>query len=197
MSSGKLFSPRPTKISTPQVDIPEGATDCHFHIFGPRDRYPITPTSMYDPQEASTDDYKAMAKTLGLQRHVIVQASVYGTDNRCLVDSIETLGRRNTRGIAVIDKSTSEQTLRELNDAGVRGIRFNAVSGGTSLDDLPILAERIAPLGWHVQLWIKGERLPSIEQILSGLPMPVCIDHLGQIAPSKGLSHEEFKTLER
>jgi predicted TIM-barrel fold metal-dependent hydrolase len=197
MSSSLPYSPRPTRISAPSVAVPAGATDCHFHIFGPRVRYPLAPSIMYDPQEASVEDYLAMATTLGLQRRVVVQASVYGVDNRCLVDSIEGLGRDRTRGIAVIDTSITDEGLQQLHAAGVRGIRFNAISGGTSLDDLPVLAGRIAPLGWHVQLWVKGERLPSIEPVIAALPVPVCIDHLGQIAPSKGLSHPEFKSLER
>jgi predicted TIM-barrel fold metal-dependent hydrolase len=197
MSSALPVSPRPTRISEPGVAVPAGATDCHFHVFGPRARYPIVASSMYDPQEASVDDYLAMANTLGLQRRVVVQASVYGVDNRCLVDSIERLGRQQTRGIAVIDASITDEALRDLDAAGVRGIRFNAISGGVSLDSLPVLARRIAPLGWHVQLWVKGERLPAIEPLIDELPVPVCIDHLGQITPSKGLSHPEFKSLER
>ncbi len=191
------YSPRPLNISEPKSLIPQGATDCHFHIFGPRKQYPIVSTSLYDPQESTVDNYLAMASTLGLDRRVIVQASIYGTDNSCLLDAIKDMGPAQTRGIAVVDSSVSDDTLRTLDAAGVRGIRFNAVSGGISLDDLPQLARRIAPFGWHVQLWIKGEGLAAIEPVLAALPVPVCIDHLGQIDPRKGLDHAEFRCLER
>ena len=197
MTSTLPYSPRPTVISVPTAAIPSGATDCHFHIFGAKAKYGLAPARMYEPQEASVDDYLAMANSLGLQRRVIVQASVYGTDNRCLLDSIEQLGSAQTRGIAVVDKSVSDEALQQLHDGGVRGIRFNAISGGTSLDDLPLLASRIAPFGWHVQLWIRGDLLSSIEPVVGDLPVPVCIDHLAQISPSEGTAHAQFKSLER
>jgi predicted TIM-barrel fold metal-dependent hydrolase len=191
------FSPRPDDISRPSVSVPDLATDCHFHIFGPRDKYPLASPRMYNPQEASVADYKRMAAIVGIQRMVIVQASVYGVDNRCLLDSIGQLGKERTRAIAVIDKNTSDDQLEEMRTAGVRGIRFNAISGGTDLSQLTDLAARIEHLGWHIQLWVKGEQLPGLESRLLDLPVQFSIDHIGQVSPAKGLEHDEFKTLIR
>jgi predicted TIM-barrel fold metal-dependent hydrolase len=195
---GKLpFSPRPDYISRPTVSVPALATDTHFHIFGPREKYPLGSPRMYNPQEATVDDYRKMAATVGIQRMVVVQASVFSTDNRCLLDSIREFGEVRARGIAVIDKDTTDDELAALRDGGVRGIRFNAISGGTDLEQLTSLAKRIAPLGWHIQLWVKGEQLPLLESRLMDLPVEFSIDHIGQISPAKGADSEEFRTLIR
>ncbi|MGO4001486.1 amidohydrolase family protein [Pseudomonas fluorescens] len=191
------FSPRPETISRPSVFVPELATDCHFHIFGPSGQYPFATPRMYNPQEASVADYQSMAATVGIQRMVVVQASVYGVDNRCLLDSIQQLGSDRTRGIAVINLQTPEADLEKMAEAGVRGIRFNAISGGTDLTQLTQLAARIEKFGWHIQLWVNGVQLPDLEARLMDLPVEIAIDHIGQVSPSTGVSSNEFKTLTR
>ncbi|WP_441650054.1 amidohydrolase family protein [Cupriavidus sp. M-11] len=134
---------------------------------------------------------------MGIGRMVIVQASPYGMDNRCLLDSIALLGEERTRGIAVIDPAITDEELERMHEAGVRGIRFNAISGGTPLEHLDVLAARIERFGWHIQLWVKGERIPSLESRLLDLPVHVAIDHMGQVSPAKGLAHPEFLSLLR
>ena len=58
--------------------------------------------------------YLELAETLGLQRMVVVQASIYGTDNAVTLDAIERSGRYRARGVAVINDSLDEPTLRKL-----------------------------------------------------------------------------------
>src|SRR3546814_20447030 len=94
--------------SLPYV-VPTLATDCHFHIFGPRTRYPFCAGRAYDPAEASCADYRAMADRLGMHRMIIVQPSPYGTDNSCMLDSLSFMGRDRARGIAVIDNNCSDE----------------------------------------------------------------------------------------
>lgn len=188
--------PRPP--SRPKFQAPPGATDCHFHIFGPRENYPLSPGRSYDPVEASVDAYLAMAAVLGLQRMVVVQASIYGTDNSCTLDAVEQFGRARASAVAVIDDSFDTQALRELDRRGVRGVRFNAVSGnGTPLDQLETVAGRIAQFGWHIQLFAQGEQLPQLADRVLRLPVPVVIDHMGQVATGRGLDSPEFQALLR
>src|SRR3546814_17659299 len=105
-----------------------------------------------------------MADRLGMHRMIIVQPSPYGTDNSCMLDSLSFMGRDRARGIAVIDNNCSDEQLEIMHEAGVRGIRFNALSGGTQLDQLEPLAARIASYGWHIQLWIEGSHLAELER---------------------------------
>ena len=87
---------------------------------------------MYDPALSTVEDYREMADTIGIERMVVVQASIYGTDNRCLLDSIGRLGATNARGIAVVDQSVTLEQLKAMDERGVRGIRFNAITGTSS-----------------------------------------------------------------
>jgi predicted TIM-barrel fold metal-dependent hydrolase len=183
---------------SPRLKAPPGAIDCHFHIFGPTDRYPQSPGRSYDPVEASVEAYLAMAATLGLQRMVVVQASIYGTDNSCTLDAVDRFGRHRACAVAVVDDSFDAAALRALDRRGVRGVRFNAVSdNGTPLDQLETLARRIEPLGWHLQLYAHGAQLPELAERLLAPPVPVVIDHMGQVPTGRGLDSPEFQVLLR
>ncbi|MCZ6887646.1 MAG: amidohydrolase family protein, partial [Gammaproteobacteria bacterium] len=157
--------------SPPSFVLPTNACDCHSHIFGAADKYPFQKNRSVTPTEASVEMYLAMLGTLGLQRMVIVQPSVYGTDNACTGDAIAFLGQHRCRGVAVVDDNVSKAELQALHDGGFRGTRFNTmVKGGVSMDRLQTLAEKIEPFGWHIQIYHDGARLPEIEDVLERLP---------------------------
>ncbi|NYT25285.1 amidohydrolase family protein [Alcaligenaceae bacterium] len=178
---GILDCELPGPASRPTNAAPRGCTDTHFHIFGQRDRYPLAPGRLYNPGHSPVPEYRKMARTVGIDRTVIVQASVYGTDNSCLTDAIAEFGIRDCRGIAVIDPGIRPDQLRLLHDQGVRGIRFNAITSSTPLEWLPEIAAMIAPLGWHVQLWIKADRLLEIARMVESLPVDIVLDHMAQM----------------
>ena len=182
--------------SPPSFVLPTNACDCHSHIFGTVDKYPFQNNRGYTPTEASVEMYLAMLGTLGLQRMVIVQPSVYGTDNACTGDAIAFLGQHRCRGVAVVDDNVSKAELQALHDAGFRGTRFNTMAkGGVSMDRLRTLAEKIASFGWHIQIYHDGARLPEIEDVLESLPVDVVIDHMGQIMTEDGTQHAGFQCL--
>lgn len=143
-----------------------------MHVFGPAARYRFAPARAYTPPDASIDDLLKLQKRLGFERVVIVQPSVYGTDNSCTLDALKELGAR-ARGVAVIDESTPIEGMQE---AGIRGVRVNLQTGG--LDDPKLIekaARRVAPLGWHVQTFA---RIPILKG-LGALPVPLVVDHFG------------------
>ena len=87
--------------------------------------------------------YLAIAEAVGIGRMVVVQASVYGTQNAVTLDAAAQFGLHRARAVAVIDDSFSPAALRGMHEAGVRGVRFNMVSGnGTPEDQLEALARR-------------------------------------------------------
>ena len=187
----------PGPASRPVTAAPAGTTDTHFHIFGPTDRYPLAPGRLYNPGYSPVTEYRKMARTVGIDRTVIVQASVYGTDNRCLVDAIAEFGIDTCRGIAVIEPSIRPEQLQELHEQGVRGIRFNAITGSTPLEWLPEIAAMIAPLGWHVQLWIKADRLLEIAHVVDALPVDVVLDHMAQMPVAASFDEPSVKNVLR
>lgn len=175
-----------------------GATDCHLHIFGPPERYPFTPNRFYTPPEASLADYDALSTSLGLDRMVIVQPSVYGMDNRCTLDMCAAAGKSRARAIVVVGDSVSDSQLSDMNAIGARGIRINALTpAGVPIAKIKTLAERIAPLGWHLQFWISGAQLVELSDLIRALPVPAVFDHLGQFSLDGAMNSPQLVALLR
>lgn len=185
--------------SRPHWQPPANSTDCHMHIFGPYDRYPLSPGRGYTPPEASIAQYLEMCAAIGIGRTVIVQPSVYGTDNAVTLDAVETLGLDRARAVVVVDDSFDLATLRAMSPRGACGVRFNAVSGnGTPLDQLEALGDRLAQLGWHLQLYAHSAEMVALEPVLARLPCPLVIDHMGGVKTAEGgAENPGFKALLR
>jgi predicted TIM-barrel fold metal-dependent hydrolase len=192
-------APRPTH-SPPRRALPAGATDCHMHVFGPVARYPWAPRRLYTPPDASIEQYTAMCAQVGLQRVVLVQPSVYGTDNRAMLDAMRGLGPLRCRGVAVIDASTPDADLHMMQEAGVRGARLSL----TALDVAEVarareavlpLAGRLASLGWHLQLILRAPMLGALASDFARLPVSVVIDHMGLPEAGRGLGQAGFGAL--
>ena len=129
---------------------------------------------------------------------VVVQPSIYGTDNACTLDAVARFGRERAVAVAVIDETFDDAALRRLDEAGVRGVRFNLVSGNsTPLEQLEAVCRRIAPLGWHLQLYAEGEQVAALAPALLKLPVPVVLDHMGGVRTSLGAAHPQFIALLR
>src|SRR5688572_25194959 len=111
--------------------VPAGATDCAVHIYGDTKRHPYWEGRTYTPEPATVPELKQLMRTLGLDRVVVVQASTYGTDNSCVIDSIRELGT-GARGVAVIDDKTPEASLEEMHSGGIRGIRLSLGNQGAT-----------------------------------------------------------------
>ena len=172
---------------TPRWRAPAGACDCHFHIFGPYEAYPLSPTRPYTPPPATIPHYLSMAEKLGLERMVVVQASVSGTDNAVTLDAVKSFGIERARAVVVVDDSVTEAELRAMHARGARGVRFNAVSGnGTPVAQLEALAARIAPLGWHIQIYAKSDAMLAMAPTLARLPVEVVLDHMAGAPAAEG-----------
>jgi D-galactarolactone isomerase len=181
--------------NSPTLLIPNASVDCHHHIYD--NRFPYDAGTTLRPPDASVAHYRQLQDRLGTRRSVVVQPSSYGADNRCLVDALNQFGEA-ARGIAVIDRRTTDDDLEKLNTAGVRGIRFNlSRPAGAGAELLEELAARVKPLGWHVQFHTLGDSYPSLESTLMKLSTTLVIDHLGRIPGSAGLTHPGFATMQR
>lgn len=155
--------------------MPPGSCDCHMHVFD--GRFAAAPGALF--RAAPLADYRRLAATLGIDRHVIVQPSGYGFDNACTLDALATQGPK-ARAVVVIPPGTSVAELQRLHRAGVRGVRFMMLRpGGLSWDDLPAMAAAVAPLGWHLNLQFDGHEMPGRVAALRALPVDVVIDHVG------------------
>jgi len=157
--------------------------DTHVHVIGPQNIFPMVPHRHYTPGSASVQELKAHLTKQGLGRAVIVQPSVYGTDNRCLLDAIAEMGKQ-ARGIAVLDPQISPLSLLELDVQGIRGIRLNFESSGNQSVDqlkqgLAAWAARLEGLGWHIQVYAPFSVVSACATFIKTLPVPVVLDHFG------------------
>lgn len=189
-----LAAPCSAGTAPPRTGMPEGAVDCHMHVFDPRFPY----VEGRDPPPGTLEDYRLFQRRMGLERCIVVAASSYGLDNGCLLDTLARLGEK-ARGIASIDLSVTEDQLYVLHRAGCRGIRFNhGRVKGTSVDGIRRLADRIAPLNWVFQLNMPNpDDLVANADALADLPVPLIIDHLGRAPQPGGLHHPVAGVLER
>ncbi|MEZ0167302.1 amidohydrolase family protein [Microvirga sp. TS319] len=174
----------------PDFEVPAGACDCHVHVFGPYDRFPLSPDRLYMPGPALLTELIAHQQALGLDRIVIVQPSPYGTDNSCMLDALHHLGSK-ARGVAVIDAGASKETLRGLHEAGIRGLRINLETAGVTdplaaRRHLEETAARAAPFGWHIQIYADLGIVAALHDVISGLPVPIVFDHFARIKGVKG-----------
>ncbi|CAN5749854.1 amidohydrolase family protein [soil metagenome] len=172
----------------PLIPLPPGSTDCHAHVFGPQHCYPMLAETHFVPHETPFAMYREMLLSLGCQRAVLVQPSVYGTDNRMIEDAVLTERTKTQAGIelravGVVSPDVTDRELERLHALGFRGIRINLAAGtpGLKLADALPLARRIEHLGWHLQLYADFELHPEVADALAALPVSFVIDHFGRV----------------
>jgi D-galactarolactone isomerase len=189
-------APHSAGTRAPKLAAPAGACDCHMHIFDPR--FSPSPHWTRKPPDAPLHAYRALQRRIGTTRTVIVNPSTYGTDNGCTLDALAKIGAA-ARGVAVVDTDVPGAELRRMADLGVRGIRVNFVSpqswGATTAEMLETLSRRVADLGWHVQVFMLGDQIVQLADMLRRLPTPVVIDHLGRLPQPAGIDHAAFAVI--
>jgi predicted TIM-barrel fold metal-dependent hydrolase len=183
--------PWSTGTAPAKAKAPPNATDCHHHIYSSRFR--IDPNSTLRPGDALVADYRLLQKRIGTSRNVIVQPSTYGVFNDGLIEALGECGP-TARGVAVVNTSVTDDELKRLDTARVRGIRFNlgAAGGATSIDMLEPLAKRIAPMGWHVQFNMSADATLAAKDVLSRLPCQIVFDHLAHMPQPASIGHPAF-----
>jgi len=181
--------------ATPRFKLPAGAVDAHCHVFGPGAQFPYAPERKYTPCDASKDQLFALRDHLGFDKNVIVQATCHGSDNRALVDALRHSDNK-ARGVATVKRDVSDAELQDMHAAGVRGTRFNFVrrlADFTPREVLLEIANRIAPLGWHVVVYFEAQDLPELYDFFTALPTTVVVDHMGRPDVGKPVDGPEFE----
>jgi 2-pyrone-4,6-dicarboxylate lactonase len=166
-----------------------GVCDCHSHVFGPFDRYPLSPDRTYDPPESPVDRLEATWSLLGVDRAVLVQGSAHGHNVDAMLAAIAR-SPATRRGVILPPADITDQRLKELDQCGVRGVRFNWIrhlSGADvrtereRLDDACELLERIHPLSWHAEFHIDSADMYLVRDVSAPACMPLVIDHMARI----------------
>jgi 2-pyrone-4,6-dicarboxylate lactonase len=166
------------------VRLPAGATDVHAHVMTGSGGG--VAGAVYAPFEAPVERYLAHLDGLGLARGVLVTPSAYGAANGVLRDALAAAPDR-LRGVAVVGPDADEDELGPLAAAGVRACRVqDRFAGGTPVTALPAVQDRLAGLGWHVEVWTDPREHLALLRTAAGRGR-IVLDHLGLLpAPGPG-----------
>ena len=182
--------------------MPANACDTHAHVMGPAARYDYSSARVYTPPDCLPAQYRHLLDTLGVERAVLIQPSVYGTDNAAMLDAMRADPKR-MRGVAVVEPTIGDADLKAMDAAGVRGLRVNIVDvkdrkpGTLPLDVLRPLAARIKPMGWHIEFLMHANEFPDLDQTFADFPVPVVLGHLGYMKGCPGTDNPGFQVLLR
>ncbi|MEI9989203.1 MAG: amidohydrolase family protein [Rhizomicrobium sp.] len=190
------FCANPTE---PGFRPPPGAVDAHCHVFGPADKFPYAPERKYTPCDAPKEKLFALRDFLGFSRNVIVQASCHGKNNDAMVDALKSAGGL-ARGVAVVGGDVTDDALKAMDEAGVRGVRFNFLRrlvDSAPRDVFAKIAERVARLGWHIVVYFEAPDMDDLTPFLKSLPTTVVIDHMGRPDVSKPVDGPDFQRFVR
>jgi 2-pyrone-4,6-dicarboxylate lactonase len=183
----------------PKLVLPRGAIDTHVHVFEPG--YKLSAGRGYNPPDSALGDLKHLHATLGIDRVVFTQPSVYGVDNAAILNGMaalnaETAGR--ARAVVAIALDTSDDELAALDARGVRGVRLNTDNRGgmpIEMSAIPDLAARIAPFGWHIEFLFPGKDIIALMPTLSAVRVPISIAHFAYQPATAGVGAPGFKAL--
>jgi len=180
----------------PKIKLPAGTIDTHAHVFGPENVYPLSPHRGYTPWQADLEKLLELHDFFGVERLVLTQPSVYGTDNRAMLDAIAQQPDR-IRGVVAVGPEVTDKELEDFHAQGIRGIRVNMVDKGgmpfASIEEFCRFAERLKPFGWHLELLIHVHEFPDIRETLGKLPVDISVGHLGYMKTSAGIDHPGFQ----
>lgn len=180
----------------PRLVTPPLACETHSHIYGTPEKYPHWP-GRKPHVPATLEAYETLLARLGFERGVIVQPSLYGHDNTCTLEAMARMGLDRARGVAVTRKDVTLDELKDLHAKGMRGLRFYFIVDDFTPADVAPMADKIAPLGWHVQVQGDGNWLLDMLPTLQGLPsdVDVVIDHVGRTPAENGINDPNFVAL--
>ena len=174
---------------------PPGSVDCHTHVFD--SRFPLSPQRGYTPPDSTLADMLHMHAQLGIERVVLTQPSAYGIDNSAILDAMAQIPEQ-ARAVISVDMTITDDQLVALDGEGVRGLRVNLDNKGgiaVALSDVPILAERVRDLGWHVEFLFAGSDLPELAPLLRSLTTPVSVAHFAYMPADAGVAYPPFRLL--
>ena len=185
----------------PDITLPKGSIDTHVHIF--ESHFPLFEGRGYNPPNSTLEDLIHLHTTLGVDRVVFTQPSVYGVDNSAILKGMNVLNEKvanRARGVCAIKMDASEASLQELHDQGIRGVRLNLDNKGgmpLELTEISKLEDKIKGFGWHLEYLFPGKDIVELESVLSNASVPVSIGHFAYQPATAGINADGFKTLLR
>jgi predicted TIM-barrel fold metal-dependent hydrolase len=189
--------PNSAGTAPPALKAPADACDCHMHVYDGERFPPARPDARMQP-DARVKEYRLFQQRIGVSRVVVVQPAANHIDNAVTLDALAQLGPQ-ARGIAVVHPTVSDAELKAMQGKGIRGIRFTQFdpkTAATTIDMIEPLAKRVAPLGQHVQIHLRGDQIVGAADLLARLPGTIVFDHLGRLSAA-GVADPAFGVIRR
>jgi 2-pyrone-4,6-dicarboxylate lactonase len=183
----------------PRLKLPPGSVDTHVHVF--EAGYPLSPARGYNPPHSTLNDLKHLHSTLGIDRVVFTQPSVYGIDNSAILNAMVALNNERAdraRSVVALDMTFSETDLASLDGLGARGIRLNTDNQGgmpIAFTDIPELCARIKPFHWHLEFLFPGKAIVELMPVFETLTVPMSIAHFAYQPAGAGVKAPGFQAL--
>jgi predicted TIM-barrel fold metal-dependent hydrolase len=177
-------------------DSAAGGWDCHVHVF---DASAPARVGHYRPVDHPLSQIEAMAHEHGVRHLVLVQPSVYGSDNTLMLRALA-LAPGCHRGVAVVADEVSDAELDAMHAAGVRGVRLNLVSPVGEVvrpaQRFAALAPRLQRRGWHLQWYTNAEQLPLVAELHRDSDVTCVLDHLAGFGALVANDHPAWRGAE-
>jgi len=183
----------------PGIVLPQGSIDTHVHVFEPG--YRLSAGRGYTPPYSTLEDLKHLHATLGIERVVFTQPSVYGTDNSAILDAMAVLNSERpnrARCVVAVDMDIIDDEIAALDACGVRGVRLNTDNQGgmpIGMAEIPELAARIRPFGWHIEFLFPGKDILELMPVFTALEVPMSIAHFAYQPASAGVNAPGWRAL--
>ena len=183
----------------PNFKLPEGSIDTHVHVF--EDRYTLSPDRGYNPPQSTLADLKHLHSTLGIDRVVFTQPSVYGADNSAIMEGAAALNaetKDRARAVVAITMDITDDELADLDKAGARGVRLNTDNKGgmpIELSEISTLTDRISQFDWHIEFLFPGKDIIELVPVFKSIKVPLSIGHFAYQPATAGISAPGFQAL--
>jgi len=193
------YPDRVRTLRKPSTTFPADACDCAIHIYGPPGSSRLADNRKYDPIDANLDAMLELHRWLGVDRAVLVQASIYGTDHSVVLAALRRMPER-LRAVAVVDETVSDAELAELEAAGFVSARFNILSMlGNAWDEDTFVRRvtRVARRGWSISLHATVAELKARWSLIERIDAPVIIDHMAYFDGTQGIDPADLAFMRR
>jgi predicted TIM-barrel fold metal-dependent hydrolase len=152
---------------------------------------------VYRPGKATAQALLEFEKSMGIENFCPVSVSVYGNDNRSIVDAMQHFGPQ-CRAVVTFDPgNVTEEQLDEMHKFGVRGVRLNFKSKGETptRQALETVLLRVANLirsrNWFIQLYLGLSQVQLIADLIPMLGVRVVLDHMASPDPGSSAASQD------
>jgi predicted TIM-barrel fold metal-dependent hydrolase len=177
-----------------RATVPVSAVDAHMHVLR-RDAPLVAERHSKPARDATVDELIGVLDGHGVSHALLTAPSFYGADNSLLLEALDAYPLR-LRGTVILHPDTEARALARLARRGVVGVRFNWIRREQLPDlaaaDYAAFLDRVRALGWHVELYLEGEKMPRVLPRLRDAGVTVVVDHFGSPDPAEGVRSAGF-----